>query len=48
MAKNLLSEDKMKEVIEYLPNASQVFPVQDDHFLFFFEPNSPSSEDGCD
>ena len=33
-----MSEDKMKEVIEYLPNASQVFPVQDDHFLFFFEP----------
>ena len=33
-----MSEDKMKEVIEYLPNASQVFPVQDEHFLFFFEP----------
>ena len=33
-----MSEDKMKEAIEYLPNASQVFPVKDDHFLFFFEP----------
>ena len=33
-----MSEDKMKEVIEYLPNASQMFPVKDDHFLFFFEP----------
>ena len=33
-----MSEDKMKEAIEYLPNASKVFPVKDDHFLFFFEP----------
>ena len=33
-----MSEDKMKEVIEYLPKNSLLFPVQDDHFLFFFEP----------
>ena len=33
-----MSEDKMKEMIDYLPNASKVFPVQDEHFLFFFEP----------
>ena len=33
-----MSDDKVKEVIDYLPNASQVFPVQDEKFLFFFEP----------
>ena len=33
-----MSDDKVKEVIDYLPNASQVFPVQDEKFLFCFEP----------
>ena len=33
-----MSDDKVKEVIDYLPNASQIFPVQDEKFLFFFEP----------
>ena len=33
-----MSDDKVKEVIDYLPNASQALPVEDEKFLLFFEP----------
>ena len=33
-----MSDDKVKEVMDYLPNASKDVPVTDDKFLLFFEP----------